>query len=288
MPALALMVNALVWGVSWIVFRQLVAHGWHPLWTTAIVYLCIAIFMLVGRRQRLRGFAARRGLLLLAAAAGLTNVGFNWAVTLGDVVRVVLLFYLMPLWSVLLAWLLLGERPTPAALARVAVALAGVVIILKTPQVDWPLPNSLPDWLAVGAGFCFALTNIFLRKQGAATGEQRAFAMFVGCAVVAALAAIFGSALGRVSLPRFDGSIWIAWALLLALAFCVANICLQYAVPRLTASAVSVIMLSEVVFASGSSVALGAAQMGARVWLGGALILAAALSAALAPPPRVP
>ena len=39
-------------------------------------------------------------------AAGTTNATFNWAVTLGDVVRVVLLFYLMPLWAVLLARLL--------------------------------------------------------------------------------------------------------------------------------------------------------------------------------------
>ncbi len=120
-----------------------------------------------------------------------------------------------------------------------------------------------------------------------ATARRAANACSIG-ATVAAIAAIFGSALDNVPLPRFEGSTWIAWALLLALAFCVANVCLQYAVPRLTASAVSVIMLLEVVFASGSSVALGAAEMTARVWVGGALILAAALSAALARPPRVP
>jgi drug/metabolite transporter (DMT)-like permease len=40
----------------------------------------------------------------LLAAAGLANAGINWAVTVGDVVRVVLLFYLMPAWVVLLAW----------------------------------------------------------------------------------------------------------------------------------------------------------------------------------------
>ncbi len=95
----------------------------------------------------------------LGLAAGFTNVGFNWAVTQGDVVRVVLLFYLMPLWSVLLGWLLLGERPTGGALARVALALTGVVV-LKTPGTDWPVPSSLPDWLGLAAGFSFAVANI--------------------------------------------------------------------------------------------------------------------------------
>ncbi len=97
-------------------------------------------------------------------AAGLTNVGFNWAVTVGDVVRVVLLFYLMPAWVVLLAWPLLGERPGAGSLLRLGLALAGVVIVLKTPASPWPIPENLADWLALMGGFCFALTNILLRR----------------------------------------------------------------------------------------------------------------------------
>jgi len=68
------------------------------------------------RRSMWHVFVRQPGLVLLGLAAGFTNVGFNWAVTQGDVVRVVLLFYLMPLWSVLLAWAFLGERPSLAAL----------------------------------------------------------------------------------------------------------------------------------------------------------------------------
>lgn len=106
--ALALVVNAFVWGVSWWPLRQLQAQGLHPLWATAGVYLVSLLVLALLRPGAWRGFAGRPQLLLLMAAAGLTNVGFNWAVTVGDVVRVVLLFYLMPAWTVLLAWALLG------------------------------------------------------------------------------------------------------------------------------------------------------------------------------------
>src|SRR6478752_3446547 len=85
-----------------------------------------------------RGFAGQPQLWLLMAAAGMTNVGFNWAVTVGDVVRVVLLFYLMPAWTVVLAWPLLGERPTAADLLRLVLALAGVVVILHVPGSALP------------------------------------------------------------------------------------------------------------------------------------------------------
>src|SRR5689334_3344881 len=112
LPALALVVNAFVWGVSWWPFRQLQAHGLHPLWATALVYLASLALLLAIRPTAWRSLGTHPLLWVLMAAAGLTNVGFNWAVTTGDVVRVVLLFYLMPAWTVVLAWPLLGEAPT--------------------------------------------------------------------------------------------------------------------------------------------------------------------------------
>ena len=36
LPALALVYNALVWGLSWIAFKALHAQGLHPLWSTAM------------------------------------------------------------------------------------------------------------------------------------------------------------------------------------------------------------------------------------------------------------
>lgn len=284
MPAFALIVNAFVWGVSWFPFRQLEGHGLHPVWATCLVYALIAGAMALLRRSTWGAFARHPGLLFLGLAAGFTNVGFNWAVTQGDVVRVVLLFYLMPLWSVLLAWGFLGERPTPSALARMVLALAGVAVVLKSPGTDWPIPASLPDWLAVAAGFSFAVTNILLRGLRAAPGESRALAMFGGCALVAGTTALAGTALGAIPAPPLMAAGWWGWALLLGTGFLFANICLQYGAARLTASATSVIMLSEVLFASVSSIAFGASTMEPRIWSGGALIVLAALWSAFARP----
>lgn len=281
LPVLALVFNALVWGVSWWPFRELQRQGLHPMWATVIIFVFALICLLLIKPGAWRGFLPHPGLWLLMAASGLTNVGFNWAVTVGDVVHVVLLFYLMPAWVVLLAWPLLGEKPGTGSLLRLALALTGMVIVLKTPASPWPIPESLADWLALMGGFSFALTTILLRKLNQTPGESRMLAMFGGGAVMAVVAAIAGMGLGLVTPLPAPGTAWMGVAVFISLAFLAGNMALQYGAARLQAGTTSLIMLTEVLFASVSSVLLGAAGLSAYTLAGGALILLAALWAAL-------
>ncbi len=276
LPALALLGNALVWGLSWWPFRQLEAHGLHPLWSTALVYLFSLCCLLLFRPAAWRGLGAHPRLWWLLLASGLTNVGFNWAVTVGDVVRVVLLFYLMPAWSVLLAWPLLGLRPTAGALMRLAFALGGVFVILQAPGAGWPVPESAADWLALMGGFCFALTNLLLLKLNTVPSESRIFAMFSGGTLMAGLAALAGMHQGFVGPMPSPSTALLVLGLGLSLAFLLGNMALQYGAARLAAHTTALIMLSEVVFASVSAVALGAGQLTLRTLAGGSLILLAA------------
>ncbi|QTD45768.1 DMT family transporter [Ottowia testudinis] len=274
LPSLALLYNALVWGLSWIAFKALHAHGLHPLWSTAIVYAGGLAGLLLWRPGSLRGLLAHPHLLGLAVAAGTTNVGFNWAVTLGDVVRVTLLFYLMPVWSIGLAWWLLRERPTGAALARLALALVGLVLVLQRPGMGWPWPSGAADWLALMGGFCFALTNALLRRWRNTPQDARVLAMFGGGLVMGGGLALLG--LAGPAPSALPAGAW-PWALGLTLAFLSGNLALQYAAARLPAQVTALIMLAEVLFATGSAVLLGAADPTPRTWAGGALIVLAAL-----------
>jgi drug/metabolite transporter (DMT)-like permease len=276
-PALALVVNAFVWGVSWWPFRELQRLGLHPLWATALIYIVSLSLLLLARPGAWRPFAKEPMLWLLMAAAGMTNVGFNWGVTVGDVVRVVLLFYLMPAWTVVLAWPMLGEQPSTASLLRLLLAMTGVFVVLKGPDTPWPVPESVADWLALAGGFSFALTNVVLRKLRHVAPAPRILAMFMGGAALASMAALAGIAMGVVPAlpaPRAD---WAWVGLALSLGFLASNMALQYGASRLNSHTSALIMLSEVVFASVSSVALGAATMNTRTWIGGTLILIAAV-----------
>lgn len=279
--ALALMANAFIWGVSWWPLRQFEARGLHPLWATAAIYTLALGVITLWRPGVWRQLAQAPALWVLVLASGTTNAAFNWGVTIGDVVRVVLLFYLMPLWSVMLARLLLGERFSAVAAARVAMAMAGAAVVLWPESGGWPWPSSLADWLGLLGGFSFALNTVMLRRQAHRPPAARAAAMFLGGTLVAGGLALGLTLQGAVPAPPALAMGWGLGVVALGGAFLLSNWALQYGAARLRAHATAVIMLTEVVFASASAVALGAGVLNQRLVLGGALILGAALLSAL-------
>ena len=293
LPVLALTFNALVWGLSWWPLRRFELVGLHPLWTTLFVYLLAVAVIVFARPHAVMQVLRTPALWVLVLAAGTTNAAFNWGVVIGDVVRVVLLFYLMPLWAVLLARVLLREPLTRIAAARVALALAGAAIVLWPPGLNvgpggWdtlPIPRSLPDWLGVLGGFSFALNNVMLRREAQRPEEGRALAMFFGGALVAGVLAVALAGNAQVPWPPAPAFGWLAGALALSVIYLAGNLALQFGASRLPANVTSVVMLTEVLFASVSALLLGGGTLSGPLLLGGGLILAAALLSAFEPGP---
>ena len=144
------------------------------------------------------------------------------------------------------------------------------------------MPGSAADWLPLAGGLCFAATNVMLHKLADSPSQGRMLAMFGGGAIMAAAAGLAGVAGQEVPAPAFELAGWPV-ALGLCLAFLVGNLALQYGAARLAASTTALVMLTELLFASVSSAWLGAADFSQRTFLGGSLIVLAALLAARTP-----
>ena len=271
----ALLLNTFIWGLSWTGTRALEGMGLHPVWATAAIFSGCALLLLTLRHRELPLLWRHPALLGVGLATGLTNASFNMAVAYGDVVRVILLFYLMPVWTVILARLVLHEAITPRSLARVALGLGGAFIVLYQPRLGLPLPQSLPDWMAVASGLLFAVTNVLLRRLHGFSDGTRAVEMLVGSGVFASLLGVVLSAAGVVAwplpLPMAAAPVVALWAVL----FLVSNLSLQYGVARLPANIAAVIMLAEILVATFSAWMLGAAELRPQDLIGGVLIIAA-------------
>lgn len=299
LASLALVLNAAIWGLSWMPFRWLSAHGLSVLWATAIAYAIAFLALSIARPRHLKILLSLPALWGLGLAYGLTNAAFNWAITIGEVVRVILLFYLMPLWAALFARLILKEHIGPEGAIRLAVAVLGAALVLWSPQMGFAFPSSFADWLAILGGMGFGFANVLLRKMKDIGQTERTLAMFAGSTLLPlAVILILGVGGQLASDPSAFGSVLaqttghmasplsattLAWLGLLPLACALglANFSLQYGAARLPTQVTALLMMSEIVFASGSAVIWGGEGLDRQEILGGLLIVSAAIWATL-------
>ncbi len=124
----SLVYAAALWGLVWYPYRLLAEAGVGGIASSFFSYAIP--LLLVGWLHGRAVVAARSRwawLVAMGLAAGWTNLAYVLAVLEGEVVRVLLLFYLSPLWTVLFAGLLLRERLNRAGWAVMALAAGGEV-----------------------------------------------------------------------------------------------------------------------------------------------------------------
>src|SRR6185295_18898600 len=140
------------WGIVWYPYRLLAKAGVDGIWATLFTYsLALAIGIVAFPRA---AWTLRRPSALsvvMGLAIGWSNLAYVLGVLEGEVMRVLLLFYLAPLWTVPLARVLLHERLDAQGLLVMAVAFVGAMTMLWRPELGFPWPASRAEWLGLGA-----------------------------------------------------------------------------------------------------------------------------------------
>ena len=139
-------------------------HGSLATLITYLLAMLCGVFMLprVWRELPKAGWWA----VALLISAGWANFGYVLAVLNGEVMRVLLLFYLAPLWTILLSYWLLGERLNRYGYLVIVLSFFGAVIMLWRPKLGLPLPQNASEWIGLTAGMGFALSNVVSRRAG--------------------------------------------------------------------------------------------------------------------------
>ena len=275
LPVASLVYAATLWGLVWYPYRLLDEAGVGGIVSCFVSYA--TPLLLVGWRHG-RALREARGdwswLAALALAAGWTNLAYVLAVLEGEVVRVLLLFYLSPLWTVLFARILLGEQLNRAGVAVMALAAGGALVMLWRPG-EWPLPGNHAEWLALSAGVMFAASNVVSRRLERVDQGARAMMVWAGAtALTLAVLAFRPAELGFVGTASAG-----TWLLLLGVGIVIGSMtyAVQYGLARVPANQAIVIFLFELVVAAIASYFLSDERMDAQEWIGAAMIITASL-----------
>ncbi|MDP2786486.1 MAG: DMT family transporter [Pseudomonadota bacterium] len=272
---LSLVLAATIWGLVWYPYRLLEQAGLSGSVSSLLTYLIgLPLLLALVARVRLADQSERGLLLALGVAAGWTNLAYVLAVIHGEVMRVMLLFYLAPLWTVFFARLMLGEKAGRAAYLVIALSVAGAYVMLSG-NGGLPLPTNRAEWLGLSAGVGFALANVLTRKIRSAPIALRSLWVFAGVASLSAFNALHEGATPQ-SVLTLDVWTWLMIAGI-GLSLLLATFAVQYGLAHTPANRAVVILLSELVVAALASRFLAGEAMDLREWIGGAMIVAATL-----------
>jgi drug/metabolite transporter (DMT)-like permease len=125
------------------------------LWLATILLFATLVVLRRPLRVARPGAVAVTGLL----QTGLTTALTLWALTGGSAGKNAVLCYAMPFWVVLLAWPMLGERPSRRQWLALALAAAGLGLL-----VSGGVQGTIYDLGALGSGMVWAL-GIVLTKR---------------------------------------------------------------------------------------------------------------------------
>ena len=271
-PVLGLLYASTFWGVVWYPTRLLEGLGMQGAWLTLVGYGAAFVAFMPFVRISFGGLRRQPWeALWLVLAAGWTNVAFVLAVLEGEVVRVVLLFYLSPIWTVLLGRWLLHEHLTSRTWMMLGLGLGGALVMLWDPAVG-RLPLNRADILAVSAGLAFAVNNVMTRRITGLGVRAKTSLAWLGVVVISSLVI----ALFTPQLPQVSPAAWLAAMALGVFGFMLSTLAVVYGVSNMPVQRSAVIMLFELVVGAATAWWLAGEAIHGQEWVGGILILGAA------------
>ena len=268
---MACLMAAALWGLLWYPLRLLDASGMSGLWATLIIYVsALAVVFPLSIQHVWPKNTPWLSIVLLALASGWTNLAFILAMIDGTVVRVLLLFYLSPVWTIVLAWCFYREPINRHSALHLSLAFTGAMLLLWTEQIN--LQISTADFMALSAGFAFAANNLLVRKLGQMAIVHKMVVAWIGVILLAVVALWISSAV----LPKVSMETMLAAIALGMFGMVLMTYAAQYGVTHIPLHQSATLFLIEVPVGALSAAWLVAEVMSTREWIGGACVMLAA------------
>jgi drug/metabolite transporter (DMT)-like permease len=265
------------WGLYWVPLRQLdavaAAGAWATLIVVAVGTLALAPF---GWAGRFRLAQAKRRALMSIALGGASFVLYSDGLLYGHVASVILLFYLTPIWSTLIARWWLRWPISWWRYAAIAAGLIGIALVLGGKNQGLPVPASIGDWLGLASGLLWAVAStgmhVHVRTRPAETN-------FIFCAGAAVMALVLALLLAPQDLPSVETGKYLpalGWTLILGVGWWAVSLtAFMWATSELEPPRIGILLMSEVVVGTLSAALFANEPFGIIMTIGAMLVVGA-------------
>ena len=278
----AILSTNLLWGTFWIPLRQMTAAGGGETEATLWGYLAAGALMVPILLARWRSILtmprlALAGVIVLAICLAL----YSESLTRGQVARVLLLFYLTPIWSMIFAHFLLGEPISLVRMIAIVLGLSGAAAMLGLDS-GVPLPRGGAEWMGLLSGILWGLAatlfNLSQRRtpEGTTEIQQTALLLIILPAAIYLATLLPGEATTAVAFSAPESSA-AYWAIAFAVFWVIPVIWLTlYGASRIDPARVGIFLLLDVAIGAATASLLAGEPFGTPEAVGATLIISAA------------
>ena len=274
--SIAVFITSGLWGLYWIPQRALQNGGLTGGWGTVAQYaipLIVLTPFIIWKFIKGRPTGLHLPLIGLFFGGGIACYANSFLFT--DLMRVFILFYLMPVWTTIFEIIFFKQKPKWQRGVSLSLALLGLWIVFGK-DGNLPLPVNVGDWLALLGGFLCAAGAIKLEKASSEDITSLLYSFFFyGLLVTIFTSLIFSDAFG----PFPHIASWISMLpllILLSLIFFIpSNIVILWSPSKIGAGLFSILVLSEIIFGTVSAALLSNEKFGWREGIGGTLMFLA-------------
>jgi drug/metabolite transporter (DMT)-like permease len=152
----------MAYGLYWIPLRALEEAGLTdvlPSMVFNVIPMIIILPLIIWRWRFIR--KASIHFHITGLIVGLSIIGYTNAFIYTDVVRVLILFYLTPVWGFLLARIFIGDLITPIRWISILIGISGMLTIFGV-ESGLSLPENIGDWMALAAGVLWAVASLMM------------------------------------------------------------------------------------------------------------------------------
>jgi drug/metabolite transporter (DMT)-like permease len=258
------------WGVLWVPMRHIEAMGLSGLWVVVLFHFLPAFAMLplIVRTAPSSGSDWGRA----AVAGALMGAGFALyalGLVVASVTKTVILFYMTPIWSTVIAYFVLRERAGWGRWLAIAAALVGCALVTGVSRDE--LRFDAADLLGLLSGLFWAWGSVMIRRYDGLNFVTVSFLQYLFGGIMALLAALYlGDPIPQLNAflqaipPAFLASVVVFLPSVL-LIFRI----MQYVSPGL----VGILMLSEALVAAVSAAFWLGETLSSTQWIGVGAIL---------------
>lgn len=280
--ALSVALGAALWGLFWLPLRFLDDKGVNGLWAVALVMFTLIIPATIALMYHRKLHTLKSAdAWIIGSALGLSIVLYFTGIIVTDVIRVVFLFYLLPVWTTLSARILYKEPITRTRLLVITIALVGLWLLLGGGN-SIPIPSNIGDWCGLLAGACWGVSLSAIRGKEGIDASAMVCTTAIGATAIALVMVLLipSSALAElVATPRVKSwtlvlSASLAFSTLLMLPSLIGQV---WGAQRVAAPTAALLTMSEIVVATVSAYFLVGTELNTVSFIGALIILIAVL-----------